>query len=293
MKKNLIILSYFVMICISFNLAIANDSTLVFKYWPISVGNEWIFQEPAFNGNNWDEVSFTKIEVKEKSSFDSLTFSFCSGISDPYCNKDYTNFGCFKYWVLIEPPSKIFGIAYFAEYSPPKIYKQYLMIDFADTSIMSYDSTITVPAGSFEHCIVFSNGACYAPDIGPITNLIYAKVNGIEYGAYNPPPPTSVEIVKEQTHPSAFRLYQNYPNPFNGSTEIRFNLEEPSEVILSVYNLQGREIKKLIQSQCPAGSHRVIWDGTVINGQIVSSGIYFIKLKAHGFEQTIKAIYVR
>ncbi len=81
-------------------------------------------------------------------------------------------------------------------------------------------------------------------------------------------------------HPENFELYQNYPNPFNPSTTISYALPRPSSVEVSVYDIQGRQIKSYSFSSQSAGYQKVVWDGTNTLGNHVSSGIYIYRVKA-------------
>jgi hypothetical protein len=65
----------------------------------------------------------------------------------------------------------------------------------------------------------------------------------------------------------------NYPNPFNPETTISFNLPIASKIELSIYNIKGRLVEKVINKPMDAGEHKVVW-----NGNDVSSGLYFYKL---------------
>jgi hypothetical protein len=80
--------------------------------------------------------------------------------------------------------------------------------------------------------------------------------------------------------PVAFSLEQNYPNPFNAQTTIRFSLGTPGDAELSIFDLLGRNINVLNTGELDAGTHSIIWDGTNKSGQVVSSGIYFYRLKS-------------
>ena len=73
--------------------------------------------------------------------------------------------------------------------------------------------------------------------------------------------------------PIKYSLSEPYPNPFNPSTNFQFELQKNKDVILEIYNLQGRVIEKLINENMSAGLHSVIW-----NAEGHSSGIYFVKL---------------
>ncbi len=87
-------------------------------------------------------------------------------------------------------------------------------------------------------------------------------------------------VIVEAEEPVYFALISNYPNPFNPETTIEFSLKIPGEVDLAVYNMAGQIIRKLITdiSMTP-GVHSVIWYGHDDNGQPVSSGIYFARLR--------------
>jgi photosystem II stability/assembly factor-like uncharacterized protein len=73
--------------------------------------------------------------------------------------------------------------------------------------------------------------------------------------------------------PKVFNLYQNYPNPFNPQTTIRFSLPARSRTVLSVFDLLGREVTQLINSELNAGEHTIVFDANKL-----ASGIYVYKL---------------
>jgi hypothetical protein len=86
----------------------------------------------------------------------------------------------------------------------------------------------------------------------------------------------------QNIRPSTVQLFQNYPNPFNPTTVISWQLAVGSQVELTIYNLLGQEIRKLVNAKQPAGFHKIEWDGKDDDGREVSSGIYFYMLKAGG-----------
>ena len=62
--------------------------------------------------------------------------------------------------------------------------------------------------------------------------------------------------------PSVYGLEKNYPNPFNPSTTIRFSLPEQAQVRLTVYDMLGREVQRLVEGILDAGNHDVTFDAT-------------------------------
>jgi hypothetical protein len=80
--------------------------------------------------------------------------------------------------------------------------------------------------------------------------------------------------------PGEFSLSQNYPNPFNPETIIKFSLPRSSDVKLVVIDMLGREVKQLVNSIHPAGTHQIAWDGRDNGGNRVASGAYFYRLTA-------------
>lgn len=93
-----------------------------------------------------------------------------------------------------------------------------------------------------------------------------------------------VSVDEQQSVPDAFALNQNYPNPFNPSTQISFDIPEASELVtLSVYNILGQNINKLVSGSMNAGRYTQEWDATDELGSPVASGIYFYELRSSNF----------
>jgi len=88
-------------------------------------------------------------------------------------------------------------------------------------------------------------------------------------------------------------LKQNYPNPFNPSTEISYQVSGKSKVNLSIYNIKGQLVKNIINEFIPAGEHSIVWNGLNMNDKLVSSGIYFYKLKTNDYEKVRKMILLK
>ena len=88
--------------------------------------------------------------------------------------------------------------------------------------------------------------------------------------------------------PLVFALYQNYPNPFNPSTKIKFDLPVSSAVKMVVFDVLGREVTTLVNSNMQAGSYEVEF-----NASDYPTGIYFYKIEANGFTSVRKMALIK
>jgi hypothetical protein len=97
----------------------------------------------------------------------------------------------------------------------------------------------------------------------------------------------------EVNQQESYELYPNYPNPFNTETEIRFYLPEDNHVMLKIYNINGAEIRTLVNEQYVGGEHSIRWDGTDGNGNPVPKGFYLYQFKAGSFTKVEKMSIIR
>jgi hypothetical protein len=89
--------------------------------------------------------------------------------------------------------------------------------------------------------------------------------------------------------PTDYRLDNAYPNPFNPSTNIRFAIPKSEKVRLEVYDIRGRLVSSIIDSEVfAAGTYEAKWDGRNNAGESVASGIYLARLTTGEFMKTIK-----
>jgi hypothetical protein len=85
-----------------------------------------------------------------------------------------------------------------------------------------------------------------------------------------------------------------WPNPFRTSTEIRFALLHESPVKLVIYDVAGRRVRALLRGDpCPAGEHRVAWDGRDERGVAVAAGTYFVRVDAGTRSWVRRAVVMR
>ena len=99
-----------------------------------------------------------------------------------------------------------------------------------------------------------------------------------------------IETSEEPRLPTSFALHQNHPNPFRRATTIVFDLPAESDVRLTVFDAQGRQVKTLAAGRHPAGSHAVAWDGRDDGGRPALSGVYLYRLEAGAFRARRKTV---
>jgi len=78
---------------------------------------------------------------------------------------------------------------------------------------------------------------------------------------------------------SVIYLSQNYPNPFNPTTQIDFSLNKGGYTALTIFNIKGQLIKKLVDEYKKRGDYSILWNGKNKDGKEVSSGIYLYRLQ--------------
>jgi hypothetical protein len=84
-----------------------------------------------------------------------------------------------------------------------------------------------------------------------------------------------ITFVQEKNNiPFSFKMEQNFPNPFNPNTVIKYILPQETHVLLTVYDMLGREVQTLVNEQQESGFHSAHF-----NAKEISAGIYFYRLK--------------
>jgi hypothetical protein len=96
-----------------------------------------------------------------------------------------------------------------------------------------------------------------------------------------------------ETIPSNYALNQNYPNPFNPNTIINYQVQLSGNIELSIFDIRGRKIRKLVNEQKSVGDYQIKWDGTNDSGDPLSSGQYFYQLKVGDFISTKKMVLLK
>jgi hypothetical protein len=81
---------------------------------------------------------------------------------------------------------------------------------------------------------------------------------------------------------ATLRLGASYPNPARDRAEVRFSLEKPGPVRVSVLDLAGRRVRTLEEGWSPAGERTIAWDGENSLGRPCPAGVYLFVLEADG-----------
>lgn len=124
------------------------------------------------------------------------------------------------------------------------------------------------------------------------TKLVYkvADITKIDFSGL----PTGTEGIQKFQHiVKSFKLMQNYPNPFNPSTKIQYEIPDASKIEISIYDMNGRLIKTIVNEHQQAGSYRVIWDGMNKSGNKVSSGVYVYTVKFGNIVSSKKMMFLK
>jgi len=97
---------------------------------------------------------------------------------------------------------------------------------------------------------------------------------------------SSISQIEETA--TTYSLAQNFPNPFNPTTNIAFSVPKSEFVRISVYDITGRLVQDLVNSNLAAGKYNATWDAANF-----SSGVYFYKIQAGDFTEMKKMSLIK
>jgi subtilisin family serine protease len=99
--------------------------------------------------------------------------------------------------------------------------------------------------------------------------------------------------IGDTPQPAHVVLHPAFPNPFNPTTTIRYEIANTTHVRLTIFDVRGAVVTKLVdQTQAP-GIKSVVWNGTNRFGEPVASGVYVYWLTAGGVQQSRKAVLLK
>lgn len=117
------------------------------------------------------------------------------------------------------------------------------------------------------------------------SGIYYYRIKQIDFnGTYRYYNKAQIEIKNS----NSFELLQNYPNPFNPVTSIRYVVPEKSFIQIKIFNVLGNEVATLVNEEKSGGFYETTFDGSQL-----SSGIYYLQMKANEFQSIKKMILIR
>jgi len=109
---------------------------------------------------------------------------------------------------------------------------------------------------------------------------------------------TAGNLGNEINLPTAFALHASSPNPLRlssatGATMIKYDLPEPAETRVEIYNILGSHVATLVSGRRQAGRHAITWNGRDKNGLRVAGGMYLYVIKAGEFTAQRKLVLMK
>jgi len=192
----------------------------------------------------------------------------------------------------------------------------YFGIDIPADKVMSYSLPPKPPSGAFDvrfsedwkycnnNCEIevlnISGTLIFTYDLSEQVEQIWVltSMSGKSYeledsGEITIPSEEKYFLTKKTTVPISYALHQNYPNPFNPVTNIRYDLQKNKHVTITIYDLNGREINRLVNMNQPAGHKSIQWNATDMQGKPVSAGVYLYQIQAGAFIETRKMVLLK
>ena len=87
-----------------------------------------------------------------------------------------------------------------------------------------------------------------------------------------------VSAAGQNAFPGAFRLERIYPNPFNPGVTVSLTVNKPGYITVNLFDLRGRLVNQLSQTNYEAGSYHLRWNGLIQNGRPAPSGVYLLRV---------------
>jgi len=154
-------------------------------------------------------------------------------------------------------------------------------------------SIVDVPAMGYSDLETNTDGYFVPGDVPTFKLLKNSTGELIKLGGMIPEWSSNALIIVDglfevESIPEVFGLDEAYPNPFNPVTTLGFKLPTDAQILMQVYNIQGRLIETLVDRNMDAGYHSVVW-----NADAHSSGMYFVKMVSGDQISTQKLLLVK
>ena len=151
-----------------------------------------------------------------------------------------------------------------------------------DDYIYIIDSLDNAPKKSWKiKMMAPDTGETVLPHEGDVFRIVtYKPFSGQDVFEFQAPEAEETGISSRLNTEREYHIAQNYPNPFNSTTVFRYRIARPAHVTLTIYDVTGREVVRLVNQKQPAGNFKVVWNGKNRQKQTVASGLYFYKFEA-------------
>jgi hypothetical protein len=126
---------------------------------------------------------------------------------------------------------------------------------------------------SLGYSLVLKNPALNDDPNDPLSWSASAKVHGSPGVNEGEEPLTGLDEIIDL--PLEYYLYQNYPNPFNPQTTIKFAVKDQGKISITIFDVLGRVVEKLVDGEFSAGVYQVAW-----HAGPYAAGIYFYQFRA-------------
>ncbi len=290
------------------SIKIIKSLPLEYSWFPLSIGNTWIYDSYSvegisreFTGTKYMKVVKDTLIENQKYFVIENEFYLTAVFSEQmFLRIDSATGLIYRFWTQLDS-EYIFHDLYAEEgdiiYDPfnpslPFYYLQYehptnyLGMNTYERSYLEYGLC------TCHHNLIkgFGLASTYFLEVYGEENILKGCIiNGVLYGDT-----TFVVDVEDDQNPipTEYKLEQNYPNPFNPSTIINYQLPVAANVTLKVFDVLGREVATLVNEEKAAGNYKVEFNpaSSIKNP---ASGIYFYQLKAGEFVETKKMILLK
>lgn len=257
---------------VEFSLQISKSSTFDSLYLDTKVGRsfyrlsnlelgnvEYYWRVSANNGGNISDFS------SAKKFFSSIKAPV---LVSPGVNEDSVSVTPKLEWLPVDGATK-----YKVQVSKAPLFTAQNIVVDVDTVTVNYFVTHVLQEKKSHYWKVFSLTDDY---VGPSSNFSRFVTGAL------------TSISTQSNLPTVFSLGQNYPNPFNPTTIIEFSIPNTSHVTLSVFNIKGELISRLVHEELLGGSYSFRFDASQL-----STGLYFYKIAAGEYAETKKMLLLR
>jgi hypothetical protein len=302
------------------SIQILAQDTSITQYFPLKIGNIWVYQHSAFGNPPCYCVKKIKVMVTDTNIYNGKTYFQCQVSNIIVSCPSTCGMGFLPYDSLMRIDSATGNVLRYAPGSgcitpnetlldslkarkndtikiycqPPVWYYTYVCSDTSSITIFGLSkearrfSIVGFEGGwarTYAKGIGLIRYNCGVPFCNSQTQLQGCVINGVVYGD------TGFVVGINQISseiPEQFALSQNYPNPFNPTTNIKFQVPKSGLVKLAVYDLLGKEIQTIVNQQLSPGTYEVDF-----NGSNLPSGIYYYKLQADEYSETKKMVLIK